>query len=161
MPDFYTIDNAPFNPEKLSQSLFAQVFHARDHWVVVSNYNPSYVVSDDGYYSWFLYDSMNNPKYYQNSIKPALKRLSGGSRFFNIINVKVSKQKGTKDCGLFALGYSLALAMDIDPGKLVFDQNKIRSEFSEIIKNQNLYLFPSAVKENHNPKFTSICVDLL
>ncbi|RNA24201.1 zinc finger BED domain-containing 1-like [Brachionus plicatilis] len=139
------------------QSLFVQVLHARDHWVVVSNYNPSYVDSDDGYYNWFLYDSMNNPEYYLNFIKPALKRLSGGSRFFNIINVEVSKQKGTKDCGLFALGYSLTLAMDIDPGKLGFDQNKIRSEFSEIIKNQNLYLFPHALIVK---KFIEKCEDL-
>ncbi|RNA27248.1 hypothetical protein BpHYR1_041206 [Brachionus plicatilis] len=51
--------------------------------------------------------------------------------------------------------------MDIFPAMLVFDQNKIRSEFSEIIKNQNFYLFLNAVKENHNPEFTSICVDLL
>ncbi|RNA15542.1 hypothetical protein BpHYR1_042081 [Brachionus plicatilis] len=36
---------------------------------------------------------MNNPEYYLNFIKPALKRLSSGSRFFNIINVEVSKQK--------------------------------------------------------------------
>ncbi|RMZ98708.1 hypothetical protein BpHYR1_025801 [Brachionus plicatilis] len=74
--------------------------------------------------------------------------------------ITVSKQKGTKDCGLFSLGYSLALSMDIDNGKLVFGQNKLRSEFSEIIKNQNLYLylFSHAVIENYNPKFTSICV---
>ena len=116
---------------------------------------------DDGFNNWFLYDSMNNPEYYINFIKPALKRLSGGSRFFNIINVNVSKQQATKDCGLFALGYSLALAMDIDPAKLVFDQHRIRGEFCDIIKNYNLYLFSHYLIENYIPKFTEICVDLI
>ncbi|RNA11944.1 hypothetical protein BpHYR1_032890 [Brachionus plicatilis] len=127
MPDFYTIDNARFNPEKLSQSLFVQVLHARDHWVVVSNYNPSYVDSDDGYYNWFLYDS------------------------FPVARVEVSKQKGTKACGLFALGYSLALAMDIDPGQLVFDRNKIRGVFSEMILVDLDALIPNICpSEGHN-----------
>ncbi|RNA43770.1 hypothetical protein BpHYR1_031303 [Brachionus plicatilis] len=63
---------------------------------------------------------------------PALKRLSG-----------------TKDCSLFALGYSLALAIDIDSGKLVFDQNKIRiNERSEVLRMKFLLIPMCSCQEN-------------
>ncbi|RNA14216.1 hypothetical protein BpHYR1_004312 [Brachionus plicatilis] len=41
--------------------------------------------------------------------------INGGSRFIEINHIPVSKQNGSIDCGLFALGYALVLAMDIDP----------------------------------------------
>ncbi|CAF0904702.1 unnamed protein product [Brachionus calyciflorus] len=67
---------------------------------------------------------MNNPNYYLNFVKNVLRKVSGGSRYINISHVEASKQHGTKDCGLFALVYALALAKDIDPGCLIFDQRK-------------------------------------
>ncbi|RNA02876.1 hypothetical protein BpHYR1_015636 [Brachionus plicatilis] len=65
--------------------------------------------------NWYIYDSLNNPGYYLNTIKNVLKRINGGSRFIKINHIPVTKQNGSVDCGLFALGYALALAMDIDP----------------------------------------------
>ena len=159
MPDYFNIEKAPFNPESLHESIFVQVVHAKNHWVVVSNYNPSYK-DPDGLNNWFIYDSLNNPTHYLNQIKHVLKRICGESRFIDIIHVHVSKQIGNKDCGLFALGYPLSLAMCVDPGKLIFDQKKIREEFNDIMDNKNLFLFSNSEIDNYSPKFTKICVDL-
>ena len=125
----------------------------------MSNSNPSYE-DPECFNNWFVYDSLNNPKCYLNRIKHVLKRFSGGSRFFDIVHVNVSKQKGNKDCGLFALGYALSLAMNLDPGKLIFDQKKLRDEFNSIIDTQNLNLFSHSLIENYCPKFTKHCIDL-
>ncbi|CAF1031415.1 unnamed protein product [Brachionus calyciflorus] len=60
MPDYYTVENYPFNPESLRESVFIQVCHAFNHWVVVSNYHPS---SNELFLdNWYIYDSLNNPK---------------------------------------------------------------------------------------------------
>ncbi|CAF0952356.1 unnamed protein product [Brachionus calyciflorus] len=159
MPDYYTLENAPFDPETIHDSIFIQVLHAENHWIVLANLHPTYEDSD-GFNNWFIYDSLNNPKNYLNRIKTVLKSFSGGSRFFDIIHVNVTKQKGNKDCGLFALGYALSLAMNLDPGKLIFDQKKIRDEFNTIIKSTDLFLFSHSYVENYSAKFTKLCIDL-
>ncbi|CAF0992192.1 unnamed protein product [Brachionus calyciflorus] len=123
MPDYYTLENTLFNLETIHDSIFIQVLHAENHWIVLANLHPPYEDSD-GFNNWFIYDSLNNPKNYLNRIKTVLKRFSGGSRFFDVIHVNVTKQKGNKDCGLFALGYALSLAMNLDTGKLILDQKK-------------------------------------
>ncbi|CAF0742422.1 unnamed protein product [Brachionus calyciflorus] len=158
MPDYYTIENYTFNPESLRESVFIQVCHAFNHWVVVSNYHPS---SNELFLdNWYIYDSLNNPAYYLNYIKNVLKRVTGGSRYINIYHVPVTQQKGPIDCGLLALGYALSLAMDLDPGSLVFDQTKIRDEFNSIIESKSLFLFSHNLKENYVPKFNEITFDL-
>ncbi|RMZ99123.1 hypothetical protein BpHYR1_042776, partial [Brachionus plicatilis] len=55
---------------------------------------------------------------------------------YEVFKKRISKQKGTKDCGLFSLGYSLALAIDIGPAMLVCDQNEIRIFITNNITNQ-------------------------
>ncbi|RNA06773.1 Inhibitor of growth 1 [Brachionus plicatilis] len=112
MPDYFSIEGPPFNPDVLDESFFIQVAHAKNHWVVISNYNPSEPACSN---NWYIYDSLNNPGYYLYTIKNVLKRINDGSRFIKINHIPVSKQNGSIDCGFFALGYALALAMDIDP----------------------------------------------
>jgi hypothetical protein len=61
---------------------------------------------------------------------------------------------------LFALGYALSLAMNIDPGKIIFDQKKIRDDFNLITYNQNLNLFSHSYVENCSLKYSKPCIDL-
>ncbi|RMZ94252.1 hypothetical protein BpHYR1_016561 [Brachionus plicatilis] len=117
------------------ESLFIQVAHAKNHWVVISNYNPSEPACSN---NWYIYDSLNNHGYYLYTIKNVLKRINGGSRFIKINHIPVSKQNGSIDCGLFAHGYALALAMDIDP-----------DEFNFIIQHKSLTLFSYSLIDNY------------
>jgi len=58
MPDYYTVENSPFNPESLRESIFIQVAHAFNHWVVISNYHPTN--KEPFLDNWYIYDSLNN-----------------------------------------------------------------------------------------------------
>ncbi|RNA04081.1 hypothetical protein BpHYR1_051652 [Brachionus plicatilis] len=97
MPDYYSIEGPPFNRDVLDESLFIQVAHAKNHCVVISHYNPSEHACSN---NWYIYDSLNNPGYYLNTIKNVLKRINGGSRFIKINHIPVSNQNGSIDCGL-------------------------------------------------------------
>ncbi|CAF0924333.1 unnamed protein product [Brachionus calyciflorus] len=44
MPDYYTIENYPFNPEYLRESVFIQVENSHNHWVVISNYHSNVIL---------------------------------------------------------------------------------------------------------------------
>ncbi|RNA06700.1 hypothetical protein BpHYR1_015105 [Brachionus plicatilis] len=67
MPDYYTLKNAPFNPEIIHESIFIHVLHAENHWIVLANLHPTY--EDPGSFNnWFI-DSLNNHKHHLNLIK--------------------------------------------------------------------------------------------
>ncbi|RNA17309.1 hypothetical protein BpHYR1_044566 [Brachionus plicatilis] len=50
----------------LLEGVLHSVFHAKTYWVVISNYNPSDPTS---YQNWYIYESLNNPKFYLNNFK--------------------------------------------------------------------------------------------
>ncbi|CAF1023023.1 unnamed protein product [Brachionus calyciflorus] len=157
-PDIYLLDRPMFNPDVLLENIFIQVVHAENHWVTISNYNPNFKSNE--FNCWYVYDSLNSPNYYLHKIKHFLKLINGGSRYMTICHIPVVQQIGYDDCGLFALGFALALAMDIDPGSIYFDQSKIRSEYYNIIMNNNLFLFSHYLVQNYTPKISYLNIDL-
>ncbi|CAF1067258.1 unnamed protein product [Brachionus calyciflorus] len=110
-PNNFVSLEAPFNPDSLRESVFFK----------------SYTFRITGF--------LNSPGYYLQFAKQALKRIFSESNQIQIKHVRVNQQIGFDDCGLFALGFATALAMNIDPNTLVFDQTKIRNEFNNIITN--------------------------
>ena len=54
MPDYYTLENAPFNPETIQESIFVQVLHAENQWILLANLHPTYE-NPDGFNNWFIY----------------------------------------------------------------------------------------------------------
>ena len=58
--------------------------------------------------------------------------------------VRVQRQQGTTDCGLYAIAYMYALhvANGDDPAKLKFEQKKMRAHFLECLKIKKLVSFP-------------------
>ena len=56
--------------------------------------------------------------------------------------VKVQKQQGTKDCGLFAIAMMTSLAHDEDPSDITYDQSKFRSLLIKCFVAQQLTTFP-------------------
>lgn len=83
--------NLYLNPAAIHEAPFIQVLHVYNHWVTVTNYNPFY----DQYHSlgvWFVYDSLNNPKFYIPYLKPAMKRLNMDSNSITILICHVQPQ---------------------------------------------------------------------
>jgi hypothetical protein len=57
----------------------------------------------------------------------------------NVLNV--AKQRGSKDCGFFAIAYAEMLIRDQDPCNVCFDQPKMRSHLKTVLKRNGLIHF--------------------
>jgi hypothetical protein len=156
-PNFFINPASNFNPDFLHDSIFIQVLHCQNHWLTISNYLPNSKLPLN---SWFVFDSLNNPLYFLNFCKPALKCLTDGASEIFMYHVPVTQQVGINDCGLLALAYALSLAMEKDPSKLVFDQEKIRSEFNFMIENRSLFMFSHSVSESYDYQLNSFSLNL-
>ncbi len=112
-----------------------QIFHSRkDHWITVSS-----VACDHGEIK--VYDSSFT------SLDRATERLihkefqSPGVK--TVINIVLfQKQKGVKDCGLFAIACATSIAFGIDPVKQKLKQDSLRSHFLKCIQEKKLSPFP-------------------
>ena len=71
-----------------------------------------------------------------------VKQMFGLKQMRCINMVKVQKQQGTKDCGLFAIAMMTSLAHDEDPSDITYDQSKFRSHRIECFVAQQLTTFP-------------------
>ena len=138
------------NPETIHERPFVTILNAgKNHWVTLTNYNPHWVHKNEtGLGVWFIYDSLNNVEFYANSIKPALKRLNEDRGTITIMACDMNKQYGTDDCGIFALAYAIAICMDKNPAKLLFEQISMRNHFNQVLKSQNLQQFNHLEIEN-------------
>ena len=67
----------------------------------------------------------------------------------NFIDVQV--QRGTCDCGLFALAFATCLAYGCLSEKHCFDQGRMRNHLHDCLKNGELTMFP-VVKERTSKK---------
>ena len=72
----------------------------------------------------------------------AIKRLFGLKSVEGLSMVDMQCQKGTKDCGLFAVAVLTSLLFGEDPGKVVYKQEKLREYLIECFTAGKLSLFP-------------------
>ena len=97
----------------------------------------------------FVYDSIyNRPNYmvkqqlcqcYSHLIRNDLLRIN---------YAKVTKQKGSNDCGVLAIAYMVELLAGCSPCSITFDQSKIRHHLAKCIENDRLTQFPKLVSED-------------
>ena len=57
------------------------------------------------------------------------------------------RQKGSDDCGLFALAYAIEICQGKNPANLIYNQLLMRSHFNTCIKNDKFTNFPSMIQE--------------
>ena len=57
--------------------------------------------------------------------------------------MKMTKQVGSNDCGLYAIAVATSLAHQVDPTTVIFEQNEMRSHLAECFMKQKLTLFPT------------------
>ena len=65
-----------------------------------------------------------------------------GSEKLTITMCRCQKQVGSKDCGLFSLAFAVALIFNLNPSKLKFRQQKMRSHLVECFTKQVMMPFP-------------------
>ena len=56
--------------------------------------------------------------------------------------IKTQKQKGNKDCGLFAIAMATAIAFGNDPSRQSFCQDLMRAHLVDCLKNEQFSMFP-------------------
>ena len=52
------------------------------------------------------------------------------------------KQEGAKDCGVYAIAFSVALAMGVNPSRQIFKQDMMRAHLVNCFKKEHFSLFP-------------------
>ena len=109
-----------------------QIIHSRgNHWIVDSR-----IQAEDSVVS--VYDSIYNTIDEGTLVIKNLFRQS-----FSLESVPIEKQIGGRDCGLFAIGISVALCLGLDPATLKFDQTLMRPHFVDCLENGHLSPFPT------------------
>ena len=72
--------------------------------------------------------------------------------------IDVQRQKGTCDCGLFAVAFSTALANGIQPERLEFEQDRMRKHLYSCFNQDALCMFPASRRE---PQATVQSTDII
>lgn len=55
---------------------------------------------------------------------------------------RVEKDEHIKECGLYAIAYTVAFAFDIEPRNLVFDESGMRAHLAESLEDMCFSMFP-------------------
>ena len=117
---------------QICKPLQLQVIHCRtrDHWIVASNRmckDGELNVYDSVYFSLDEETSEVTARLFHGDVAKV---------------VEMQKQDGGKDCGLFAIAISTAIAYGVDPISLHFNQAAMRNHLVHCFKDQVMTLFP-------------------
>lgn len=119
------------------------VIQTNNHWVTLTNIEilPS-AVSCRTNKPIFMYESLNKPDYINaESVKDILRTMFPSFNELVIHKVSIaSTQKGLNDCGLFALAYVQSLCKNQDPSLIVYDQEKMRTNYNNFIDSNNYFV---------------------
>ena len=112
-----------------------QIIHcsSRHHWIVATTIG-------GGGNCVVVYDSVF--KTVDKETRKSVNKLFESISVKSIKIPKVQKQKGNKDCGLFAVAFATALAHGQNPSKQRFHQASLRSHFVACLEKGELTPFP-------------------
>lgn len=117
-------------------------YGCEDHWIAISTVGckPSTIR---------VYDSLGGrlPK---GGLKLVADLMQTKEKTLSIEFVDVQKQKGSSDCGLFALAFIASICNGDDPTKPVYDQSSMHNHLLECIERGRMIPFPS--KPGRNPE---------
>jgi len=115
-----------------------QILHTRkDHWITASNINCAADIIN-------VYDSLYSSV--DKTTENVLYNLFPlSTRDKPVIKVHLyQRQKGVKDCGLFAIASATSIALECDLLlKIKYNQAALRPHLLTCIKNDNLVMFPT------------------
>ena len=122
---------------------FVQCLNIKDnHWITVSAASS---IPD----TINVYDSLNG------TLTEPLKQIiadlmhSAGKQI-TVQYVSVQYQKGSQDCGLFAIAFACEICFGKDPSSVTFVQSTMRQHLIEGLEQGNILPFPSAVRRQRS-----------
>ena len=114
---------------------FVQILHVgRNHWITISTIGCCHACVK-------VYDSLcpsSDARLCQN----VSSLLATNNASITLQYVDVMRQAGRSDCGLFAIAFATALASGTDPGKLYFDQARMRQHLIQCFEARCMLQFP-------------------
>ena len=118
---------------------FIQIINVTgNHWITVSNIgNPKDTIT--------IYDSLYgdiSPSYKAKFLRQVAYMVMATSSQITLQWADTQKQKGTSDCGLFAIAAATSLCYGISPQYCTWEQEKMREHLSECFERGDLVLFP-------------------
>ena len=114
-----------------------QIIHCRgSHWIVVSTVPVGRCSVPEE--SVLIYDSLYTTVD-QGTVR-LLHKMFGKKTALSMQSIQ--KQVGSKDCGLFALAVSTAVACGVDPMKILFDQSQMRHHLVTCYEKNKFSMFP-------------------
>ena len=115
-----------------------QIIHCleKHHWITASTVNnaPGEVTIMD---SKFKSIDQETKLTISNLFQP-----TGSSNQLKIKVIKTQRQKGNKDCGLFAIAMATTIAFGKSPSKVTFCQESMRAHLVSCLNQQQFGLFP-------------------
>ena len=105
----------------------------RKHWVVATTINSKYntVKVYDSLFRYLDQDSLQTiENCFQNDVNPEVRMM------------QCRKQDGGKDCGVYAIAFSVALALGVNPSRQNFRQDVMRAHLVNCLKKEQFTLFP-------------------
>ena len=113
-----------------------QIHHDRQsgHWVMSTMCEGNII----------LYDSKYTPNL-SKDMEKQLRAIYGGSQY--VIVPHITQQRGSKDCGLFAIAYAWHLAQGEKPQQVVFQQKAMRDRFISCLTSIKFHPFPHVQKK--------------
>ena len=109
------------------------------HWVTSTSISGKVVVYES------LYSTVNESL--KRQLAYVYEGLCNDDGSLDITVVLQQRQRGTSDCGLFAIANSFALATGIDPSTIYWDQSKMRDHLSKCFEERKIEMFPHEVMQ--------------
>lgn len=120
-------------------SEFVQVINVGDHWACLSTIGIRTPGTIKIYDSTYIKPSTI-------AVEHACRMLHHIGKVITFISVKVQKQVGGSDCGLFALAYATDLCYGLDSAYQQYDQGKMCQHYVHCLENKNVTPFPNTDK---------------
>ena len=126
----------PYNLTTTTLSNRIQIIYcpSRRHWIVATTIN-SNCDTVKVYNSMFRYLD-------KNSLITVEKCFTYNGEVPTVKMMQCRKQEGTKDCGVYAVAFGVALAMGHNPSRQNLKQDVMRSHLVTCFKNEHFSLFP-------------------
>ena len=117
----------------IKNASFVQILQdsATNHWLTVSNIDPSVNIYDSMFHKCSLHIQQ------QIACILATKYPHIKANFFN-----VNHQSGSNDCGLFAVAFAVSLCHGLQPSKFCFEQQKMRCHLIQCLEKGKMEPFP-------------------
>ena len=114
------------------QTPYIQILHVdNNHWIIVAANSPAGPVD--------VYDSLNTTQLSEKTLK-VINRYDGSSCTVKLMNMQ--RQKGSKDCGLFAIATATSLCFGDDPRMILYSQDNLRPHLLDCLTAEEISPFP-------------------